>query len=820
MRSLSVNDPTADSLKSLFTGKINPEQVQLLNRLGNYFVTDSPSIAFTYYLKSFNYSKDLGIDSLTAFASECLGNIKLNADDYSEANKHLRNALTYYEKSKNESKVAETTKQLGLSEYYLGNYKDAITNYQASLRFFIKVNNEQETADIYQNIGLVHHELENIKDALSYYRKSLVINEKLDNKKNIAALTQNIGLLYMRDKNYEAALENIRKSLKIYSEINNSEGIGISLSNIGWIYQNQGQYTKSLTNYQRSFQVFDSINYLFGKLWALHNIGTSYSDLKKHDKALEYYFQSLGLSEQSGHIQGILNNYEAISNSYADKNDYKKAFEYYKLYISINDSISSEETKNKISEMEAFYKFELLNAELSAKSDELLQQKKQIYLFFAGTVILFVLLVMLIFAYSQKRKAETDLREHQNSLEKLVEQKTEELKNQINERKVAEESDRLKSAFLANMSHEFRTPLNAIIAFSNFIRDPHLPEGKKSEYVNYIMTAGESLLRLIDDIIDIAKIEAREISISNENCNITRLCDELHKVFEELKKKKGKNHLELFFTPYSLKKSIIIKTDPHRLKQILTNLLENALKYTNYGFVEFGYKKRDKFIQFYIKDSGIGIPKEKFNYIFERFSQLDYSTNKEFGGTGLGLAITKNLVRMLGGEIWLESQENKGTVFYFTIPYSEVEITTYVPGINIEKPQAYGLIDQYNWQGKTILIAEDEDLNYKVLESALARTNALIIRARNGLEAVRKFSEHPVDMVLMDIQMPRMDGYEATREIKRINRKIPVIAQTSFAMEGEKEKCIMAGCDNYLSKPLNLNELFLLIENFFNTLKV
>lgn len=814
IRPLFCGENPADSIKELLTGKKNSDQILLLNKLGTYYLNDSPDVASSYYLKSYSYSKDLGVDSLIAISAYYLAVVKENDEEYKEAKKLYQEALRFYQNSDKNEKIAEITKNLGLIEYYLGHYQDAFSNYHASLKLYLKSKKEQEVADLYQNIGLLHHELENLHDALDYYKKSLKINEKLGTKSNIAALTQNLGLLYIREDKFSNALENIQKSLNIYEEINNSEGIAVSLSNIGLIYQNEGKYLQARDFYQKSLSVFDSIGYLLGKLWALHNVGTSYSDLKKYDRALDYYNKSLSLSQKMDHAQGIMANYEAMSNLYSDVSDYKQSLEYFKLFDGLKDSINSEETKKKISETEAYYKFELLNNELTGKSEELAQQKKQKHIFFAGLVILFGMLVSLVFAYVQKRKAELGLREHRNSLEKLVEEKTKELKTQISERKVAEESDRLKSAFLANMSHELRTPLNAIIAFTNFIRDPHLTDEKKAEYIDYVMAAGESLLHLIDDIIDIAKIEAKQISINPSSCNITQTCMELLKVFEELKKKKGKDHLSISISPDCTTKSIIITTDPQRLKQILTNLLENSLKYTNQGEIEFGFKKHERVIEFFVKDTGIGIPKEKYNYVFERFSQLDYSTSKEFGGTGLGLAITKNLVRLLGGEIWIDSQENKGSIFYFSIPYNDVEVLPYSPKESIKKSTASGLFDFYNWSGKTILIAEDEDLNYKVLESALARTNVKIIRARNGIEAIRKFDDHPIDLVLMDIQMPRMDGYEATKEIKKMNRNIPVIAQTSFAMEGEKEKCIMAGCDDYLSKPLNLSELFLTIENF------
>ncbi len=487
--------------------------------------------------------------------------------------------------------------------------------------------------------------------------------------------------------------------------------------------------------------------------------------------------------------------------------DYKNSLEYYRLYDDLEDSVYSVEVKNQIAEMEAFHKIELMDNELSRKNLELIQQKRAKKIFFTGSLILLCLLIFLVVGYMQKNAAKKELNEHKLSLEKLIQQRTRQLDNEISERKVAEESDKLKSAFLANMSHELRTPMNAIIAFTNFIKDQTLTSDKREEYVNYITAAGESLLHLIDDIIDIAKIERKELTIHHSPCNITQLLNELHHIFTELRKKKNKDSIQLILDPYCLRNNIIIRTDPYRLKQILSNLLENALKYTNKGSVEFGYVQNENHLEFYVKDTGIGIPQEKFDFIFERFSQIDQSVEKQFGGTGLGLAITRNLVNLLGGKIWIESRVNDGSTFYFTLPFDEIHIEPYSAKTSVYSPDSISFFD-YKWEGKTILIAEDEDLNYKVLESALLRTNARVIRAINGLEAVEHIKDNHIDLVLMDIQMPTMDGYKATQAIKKINHNIPVIAQTSFAMEGEKEKCLMAGCDDYLAKPLNLNELF------------
>jgi signal transduction histidine kinase len=800
-------ETNADSLKALLCDEKDTSQYHIRVRIGDFYMTDSPALAANFYSDAQKLALQLKDDTMEARAFAKIGLSKLKTDDYPESEDNLRSALKIYEKSGLQDKIAVTNYDLGLVEYYRGNYEEAIRNYQKALKIFKLRKDLQQEANTYQNIGLIHHDLENNEEALDYYKKALEMNEELGKKENIAGLTQNIGLLYIKSDSLDLAVGYIRKSLNMYEVLKDDEGIGISLSNLGLIYQKQQKYQQALVNYKKSLNVFTRIDYLYGKIYALHNIGTSFADLKDYDSALDYYNRSLELSRNKGHIQGVIANYEAMSNLYSDIGDYKNSLEYYRLYDELEDSINSVESRNQIAEMEASYKIELMNNELSRKNLELLQQKRSKKIFFTGSLILFLLLIFLVIGYVQKNEAKKELSEHKLNLEQLVKQRTLQLDNEISERKVAEESDKLKSAFLANMSHELRTPMNAIIAFTNFIKDQNLSSEKRAEYVNYITAAGESLLHLIDDIIDIAKIESKELTIHSSRCNITQLLNELHNIFTELKKKRNKDSIQLILDPYCLRNNIIVDTDPYRLKQILSNLLENALKYTNKGSVEFGYIKNEEHLEFYVKDTGIGIPKEKFDFIFQRFSQIDQSVEKQFGGTGLGLAITGNLVDLLGGKIWIESRVNCGSTFYFTLPFKEIHIEPFSAKTTTHSPDSISFFD-YRWEGKTILIAEDEDLNYKVLESALSRTNAKVLRAINGLEAIEHIRTNHIDLVLMDIQMPTMDGYKATQAIKKMNHNIPVIAQTSFAMEGEKEKCLMAGCNDYLAKPLNLNELF------------
>lgn len=378
----------------------------------------------------------------------------------------------------------------------------------------------------------------------------------------------------------------------------------------------------------------------------------------------------------------------------------------------------------------------------------------------------------------------------------------------------AEESDKLKSAFLANMSHEIRTPMNAILGFSDLLSSSEYEADEKDEFLDMIKSSGRLLLNLINDIIDISKIEAGELKIQPVNFSPAMLLNELQLTFRNQLNGAGKSEIKLLVEmPVDFEKNIVF-TDKLRLQQVLTNLLSNAVKFTHSGQIVMGVIQVEGFYEFYVKDSGIGIPPSKLEVVFERFRQADESHTRLYGGTGLGLAIVKNLVELLGGRIWADSIEGKGTAFYFTLPSDTVDGQASKSTSPVPKEQKKSVPDL---SGKTILIAEDVDTNFQLIKTMLRQTNARLLHAPDGLIAVDMAVSDPhPDIILMDIQMPNMDGVEAMLKIRHQGISVPIIAITAFALQGEGKYYTEVGFDAYLSKPLS-NEKLLETVKFFMT---
>ena len=375
--------------------------------------------------------------------------------------------------------------------------------------------------------------------------------------------------------------------------------------------------------------------------------------------------------------------------------------------------------------------------------------------------------------------------------------------------KKAEESDRLKSAFLTNMSHEIRTPMNGILGFTNLLYNPNLSGQEQQTYIDIIQKSGNRMLNTVNDIIDISRIESGHVDICVSELNINEQLNDMHSFFKPEAAKKG---IKLVYQTKISEKDLKIITDHEKFNSILRNLIKNAIKYTNQGTIELGcsLKKENGStgIEFYVKDSGIGIPSDRQEAIFHRFVQADIEDKQASQGSGLGLAISKAYAEMLGGKIWVESEEGKGSTFYFTLDYnSDTESKSFVKN----KEQLFK--EDSIIRKLKILIVEDDETSQELISILVEKFAEKMIKVKSGLEAVEVCRKNAdLDLILMDIQLLEINGYEATKQIRQFNKDVVIIAQTAYALSGDKEKAISIGCNDYISKPLNSELLSMLIK--------
>ncbi|MCU0847789.1 MAG: ATP-binding protein [Spirochaetes bacterium] len=416
------------------------------------------------------------------------------------------------------------------------------------------------------------------------------------------------------------------------------------------------------------------------------------------------------------------------------------------------------------------------------------------------------------------------------------------IKNYEEEKKKADESNRLKSFFLANISHEIRTPMNSILGFADLLRDGSLPDAEKKHYIEIINRSGRHLLGLIDDIIDLSRIEAGHVVINEVPFSVDSIMDDFFEMFR-MQIKNERKDIEIRPAHSVEAAAGSIMADEFRIRQVLLNLMGNAVKFTDSGTIEFGYSVPfPGLLKFFVSDTGIGIARENITRIFQQFKQGDDSFTRKYGGAGLGLAISKKLVNLMGGDIWLDTELGKGTTFYFTVKFRPAEPDGAEPesaepesaepesaepesaepegaereGENKPDPDAPSAgKNRSGWKNRTVLVVEDDDQSYNFLERVLSRYGINVLRSDNGMDAVEKCRNNgSIGCVLMDIQLPFMSGNDAAKMIREIRKDLPIIAQSGNAYDTDRMDSINAGCNEFIAKPVLTDRLLEVLDRY------
>lgn len=704
--------------------------------------------------------------------------------------------------------VAQALNQIGTIHFNKGEYKDAITYFWQALKINEETGNTRGEANNLSNIGSIYRTQGNYEKALKYSLQALKIDEESGDKYSIAVSHTNIGNIYFNAGNYDKALRYYQQALHVFHEMSDKQNTATVLNNIGGIYFKQNNFQKAIINFSEAIKTYEAVDDKVGIAIDLNNIAQIYFSQSNYKKAIEYYKKSLKLASEIRAKDIMESDYESISEISGKLNDYQSAYKYHKLFSDIKDTLLNVQINKQLDEMAIKYETEkkekeneLLKKE-STKQHFLNKRQEELLNYLMLGLVLISGIGLLFFIRSRSKQKTNEF------LKELVDLKTQE-ENELRKAKEAvEQSMKLKEQFLANMSHEIRTPLNAIIGFTNLLHEGNLGVNEK-EYIHFIKTAGENLINIVNDILDMSKIESGKIVFEEKPLSIEELFKSLKILLDHKAKEKN---LELSFH-CNEDVPLLVLGDFTRLTQIFINLIGNAIKFTERGSIKaeaavLEQAKESVTLVFSVIDTGIGIPRDKLNSIFDRFSQAEADTTRKYGGTGLGLSIVKNLIELQDGALAVRSELNEGTEFSFSLTFKPAQVNKKTIVFLKERPHLKNL---------KILLAEDNALNVKLVEAVFVNSGIQITVAGNGKEAIEALSKNNFDLILMDMQMPEMDGYQATTYIRQtLKNDIPIIAMTAHVMEGEREKCLQLGMNDYIPKPFNIDVLFETIKRLTN----
>lgn len=728
--------------------------------------------------------------------------------------------------------MARCYNNIGIVHSMQDNPLIAINYFKKALKIFEEIGERRGLAGASNNIGLAHKNLAgNIEDDLKI------------------------------KTHYKNAIQNYLRALKVYEELSESsdsekvklgkKGMSQCYNNVGAAYSLIGKitsnnkaakkiYSQAIDYYNHSLRLRkelgdkNGISLIYGNISLLHLTIAELEDTSPYlhrqhiSKAIQYGEKAYAIAGEFNSVSAINRASNKLYKAYQANANYKKAMEYADIYITTQDSLFNKEKTKYLTEMEIRYETDKKQLEIEKLKQEKLmaenlnevqqalnkKQKTIIIIILALFLIVFISSIILIRTLSQKRKAyallaeknaeishqKEEIEAHKNNLEDIVADRTKELEKAL---KSAEQSDQLKSSFLATMSHELRTPLNSIIGFSDLIKEPYVSREQVREYGGLINKSGIHLLEIIESLLAMSTLHTGSTEVITRQF---RLSDTIISIYQQAKNQRDKldkNALDIRLNFPEEYTDIELETDKTKLTQVFFNFINNAFKFTSEGYIEIGCIINNNDASFYVKDTGIGIDKEKQQYIFEMFRQGDESINRNFEGLGVGLAICSKISELLNGNIHVESEPKQGSVFYFTLPNAVVSEEVRAAG-----KSSHLLPNEEILKGKRILVAEDYETNRLLFRSILKMYHVTLIEASNGKEALALFKkEANIDLILMDIKMPVMNGIKASAKIHKIDPDVPVIALTAYAYKPEEALGDKACFADYLLKPVSRKNL-------------
>ena len=765
-------------------------RVKILDGIALEYLNFNPDSAMIFASQELSISEKSGFSKGIANACITLGKILHTKGELKQAMEFYQKSLKISKEIGDRSDIAWEYWYIGLVYSAIGNYSEALKNYFMGLKLHEETGNRKGIGNIHISIGSMYFDQDVYDEALKNFNVSLKIFTETGDKIGMAQAYWNIGTVYAAQRKYPMALNYIVTGLKIFESLGMKESIANSYYSLGSVTLLMGNYPESLNYCFTALKFREATLNTDGVAEIYLLIAQVYEKQGQLKEALLYGLKGLSMVRGTGNKALLRKAYANLASVYARLGNYKTAYDNEILFQLLDDSLYSRESSNRMASLQMQYEFDkkaqadsILHANEN-KIHQLQLQKQKAYtgMGVAGFILLVLLLFFVYRNYKNQRKATAEM---------------------AIARQRAERSEQFKQQFLANMSHEIRTPMNAVMGMTNLLIEKN-PRNDQEAYLDGIKKSSEILLHIINDILDLSKIEAGKMELEKIDFSLSVMLDQ---VKQTLQYRAGEKGLELRVV---IDKQLpdVLEGDPFRLNQVLINLTGNAIKFTEKGSVAIEVSKgtRENEIKFSISDTGIGIPEDKLNSVFDSFTQASSSDTRKFGGTGLGLSISKQMVELMDGRISVESRLGSGTTFSFGIicPAGSRE--------RLNQQRSSELIDGSILSGLKILLVDDNEYNLIVAGDTLKSKAVLeITEATNGKEAVECLKLGDFDVVLMDVQMPVMDGYEATNCIREQfappKNQVPIIALTASVIRSDLDKCREAGMNDYIHKPVKASEM-------------
>jgi signal transduction histidine kinase/DNA-binding response OmpR family regulator/HPt (histidine-containing phosphotransfer) domain-containing protein len=793
-----------DSLHSAYAfATQDTDRSDILLELATALENEDTATAMSYATQSFEYAEKANDPHRIARFELFKAHLYSNAGEYDNARAVLLQAVSSGTRNGDSDLLAQAYSLLGWNDLAIASYDEAFDYFLAGLNIVQARHDSTGIGDAFDNLGCLYLDQLEPETALKYLRLALASESQAHNTMAIAAIYNNIGRSFnsgsMRTLPFDARLDSslfyFRRSEGLYRAMDEHDQRARVLGNIGSVFEKKGILDSTLYYDRKSIEMNEAIgrNTIYTAA-AYLQLGNVFLQLHRTDSALYYLNLTRTIDEHIGARRGLVDGYLDLAKAYAATGDYQSAYDFLTKGNALHDSIYNVDKSRILAEMEAKYQSSKSERQI-AEQDRELEHDRFINYSIIGVAVVLCLVAGLFYRNERKlRRINTELAAAKER---------------------AEASERLEHQFLANMSHEIRTPMNAVLGMTTLLLDSSLTT-KQRDYLEAIQSSADNLLVIINDILDLSKLQAGKMELERIPF---RLLDVTGHAMDIMRLKAEGRGITLTEEIAESTPQVVIG-DPARLSQVLMNLLSNALKFTEHGSVKILISavtagERQMKVRIGVRDTGIGIPHEKLNSIFDSFSQADAETSRKYGGTGLGLTISRTLIELQGGHIGVESEPGKGSEFSFTIPYE-------VAGEDVlVEPETTASIDAASLRGMRVMLVEDNEYNQIVLTDTLRNMipEVSVELASNGLEAITLLQNFAFDLVLMDVQMPEMDGVEATKHIRthlpRGKRDVPIIALTASVIKSEIDRCFAAGMNDYVPKPFKQDELFRVIAKYY-----